>query len=69
MVCENFTFDFQLRKCNLCPGFEDIGTELEEVSKQNNITNITHLQWTHTDCSDLETLTKNTETFINTLRN
>ena len=69
MVCENLTSDCQLQKCNLCPGFEDIGTELEEVVKQNIITNITHLQLTHVDRSALETLTKDTETFINTLRN
>ena len=44
IVCENFTSDCYLRKCNFCPGFEDIGTELEEVFKQNNITNETHLR-------------------------
>ena len=69
MISESFTSNCQLRKCNLCPGFQDIGTELEEVYEQNNITNITHLQWTHTDRSALETLTKDTETFIKTLRN
>ena len=58
MVCENFTSNSQLRKYHLCPGFENIGTELEEVFKQNNIANITHLQWTLTDRSASETLTK-----------
>ena len=58
IVCENFTSDSQLRKCNLCPGFEDIGTELEEVFEQNHITNITYLQWNHTDRSALLTLMK-----------
>lgn len=68
MTCEKFEHNCQLRKCNSCPGFEGISIELGKAFEVNNIKSLEFLQWTNTDRSSIETVNKDTHTFIEMLK-
>ena len=54
-------------ECDYCPGIEKLSESLLILLEENLIDNITYKQWTAVDRSTLETMTKPSDEFVETL--
>lgn len=64
MICSEPSINCYFKECNICPGFSEIATEIKEALNKKNIININYQQWTNTDRTTIESVTKETETFV-----
>lgn len=68
VICVEPTRDCYFKKCNFCPGIENIVSQIEETLLENNIKSLTYQQWLNTDRSSLETVTQEANDFLNNFK-
>lgn len=67
IMCDSPTDLCHLRKCSRCPGSTHLQNVLIELFEENFIESVTYKQWTSTDRSSLETISKRTDDFVDCL--
>jgi hypothetical protein len=55
IICNVPNVSFYQGDCEMCPGTENLIKNTEQRSEDNNIGNITYIQWMTTDRSTLKT--------------
>lgn len=68
VICVEPTRDCYFKKCNFCPGIENIVSQIEETLLENNIKSLTYQQWLNTDRSSLETVTQEANYFLDNFK-
>lgn len=67
MTCIPSSSKCHLRKCNKCPGIENLKAKLNQLLEQNDIDEITYKQWVSVDRDNLETMIGQADVFVDSL--
>lgn len=64
IICNPPTHDCYLRRCELCPGCDNLIEQLKQIFHEKMIDSISYKQWVTTDRCALETLQSSTDDFF-----
>jgi hypothetical protein len=64
--CNPPSINCYISKCKQCPGVAVLNQKLQDIMEEKMVDNIEYKQWTSTDRSTMETVTKPVEEFIET---
>ena len=67
MICYPPQSQCYLDDCTNCPGTSTLKVLLQQIMEDNFVEEVTYKQWVSVDHSNLETITNNTDTFIDSL--